>query len=73
MTQWIKFKDKLPPLNKRIVVTRNGSKTLGITTLMYTFAHEEDKDRGFNMGTNEDLIKLAGGYWLEIPEPPKDE
>lgn len=30
-TQWIKFKDKLPDIGKRCVVTRPGSKILGIT------------------------------------------
>jgi hypothetical protein len=72
MTQWIKFKDKIPEIGKRVVVTRPGSKTLGITTIMYTFIHEEDKERGFMMGTSEELIKSTGGYWLEIPEPPKE-
>lgn len=40
---------------------------------MHTFIHEEDKKRGFHMGSSVDMIKTSGGYWLEIPEPPKDE
>lgn len=72
MTQWIKFRDKVPPVGKRILVTRPSSHTLGIVTLLYSFIHEEDKERGFPMGSTEDMLKTAGGYWMEIPEPPKD-
>lgn len=70
---WIKFRDQMPPIGKRIVVTRPGSKTLGIATLLYTLSHEEDKDRGFGHGATEEMLKISGGHWLEIPEPPKED
>lgn len=72
MSQWIKFKDKMPEIGKRIIVTRPGSQTLGITTLLYTFIHEEDKERGFGLGATKEMINCNPGYWLEIPEPPKE-
>ncbi len=69
---WTRFKDKLPEIGKRVIMTRPGSKTLGIVTIMYVFIHEEDKKRNFPMGCDKEMLKTIGGYWLEIPDPPKD-
>jgi hypothetical protein len=70
--KWIKFKDQMPAVGKRVIVTRPGSETLGILTIMYQFIHEEDKEKWFPRAATEEMIRSTGGYWLEIPNPPKE-
>lgn len=70
--EWKKFENELPPLGKRVVVTRPGCRTLGISTLFYAFVHEEDKNSDYLLGLTAEMIKRSDGYWLEIPEPPEE-
>jgi|ERR1700756_1359685 len=72
MTHWIKWSDQLPPLGKKVITTRPGSNSLGITTLMFTLNHEEDSERFLGGGT-EEMLKACPGYWFEIPEPPEEK
>lgn len=72
MSEWTRFKDKLPPIGKRIIHTSPGSDTFGILTLMYILIHEEDKEKGYPLGATEEMLQCGPGYWLEIPEIPKE-
>jgi len=69
---WKSIKDELPPIGEKILITTPGG-GLSIMTLGYTWCHEEDRIRG-NCGlvADEELIKCAGGYWMLIPEKPRE-
>ncbi len=73
MNKWISFKEQLPPVGEKILVTRPGSKSLGTCTLMYALVHQEDTEKGMWGGATEGMIKSAVGYWMTIPKHPEDE
>jgi hypothetical protein len=73
MMEWKRFKDELPPVGKRVLVTRPslGGEIVSVASLLYVFGYEEDKNRNnFTLGATKEMIEASTDYWLEFPEPP---
>ena len=67
--EWISYKDKMPPIGKRILHHETGARFINVTTVMLMFIDEQHRSHG-HMGLTEPMLQLMNGHWLEIPEPP---
>lgn len=72
-SKWISVKDKLPPIDKRVVIYNEGKKETG---LGYIDKYNEDNVSKKHIYPNWNIY---GGYglskithWMPLPEPPKN-
>ena len=68
MTKWINIKDELPPIGKKVVITRPDG-TLCVITLGLSWHHDDGNH--WPETHTEEMIKLTSAYWYLLPEPPK--
>lgn len=70
MNEWNKLKDKLPEVGEKIIFMSEDGQ-IRIATLHYTWSiHEEGR---FSCGASREDLAKNGGYWMNLPELPKNE
>lgn len=69
MSEWINVKDKLPEINKEVLIYRGSY--IGVPMSIYTYLGHDEWEDEYGYWTRADDEGIT--HWMPLPKPPRED